>query len=74
MPMVIEALQSGDRARLSKASTLIEELYTSGDEYAENLIYVGVLEALKAEAKAYEEELAGILGESSAKAFAELTY
>ena len=47
-PHLERAIEDGDTLFLERASTYIENLYRTGDEYAQNVICVGVLEGLKA--------------------------
>ena len=47
-PYIERAVENGDLAFLDRASTFIEDLYLTEDEYAVNVVYVGILEGLKA--------------------------
>lgn len=47
-PHIERALEIGDSAFLKRAADFIEDLYLTGDDYAMNVVYVGILEGLKA--------------------------
>lgn len=47
-PHIERAIENGDIGFLERASIFIESLYLTGDEYAVNVVYVGILEGLKA--------------------------
>lgn len=47
-PHIEAALDEGGREYLERAAAYIEGLLLSGDEYAENVAVVGILEGLKA--------------------------
>ena len=47
-PHIERAIENGETGFLERASTFIEDLYLTGDEYAMNVVYVGILEGLKA--------------------------
>ncbi len=47
-PHIEHALANGDAGFLYRAGAFIEDLYLTGDEYAVNVVYVGILEGLKA--------------------------
>lgn len=47
-PHIEQAIESNDASFLERVSVFIEELYLTGDEYAMNVVYVGILEGLKA--------------------------
>ncbi len=47
-PRIERALKTGDSAFLERAANFIENLYLTGDSYAMNVVYVGILEGLKA--------------------------
>ena len=47
-PRLEKAIALDDVAFLQRAGAFIEELFTSGDSYAVNVVYVGILEGLKA--------------------------
>jgi hypothetical protein len=47
-PHVEKAIANKDAEFLERASVFIEDLYLTGDGYAMNVIYVGILEGLKA--------------------------
>ena len=47
-PHVERAIEGGDASFLERAGSFIEGLYLTGDEYAMNVVYVGILEGLKA--------------------------
>jgi hypothetical protein len=72
MPFFLEAINAGNTEIISRSSEFIEMLFASGDEYAENVIYVGVLESLKSQGK--DEKFADILKPKTRKAFLEIEY
>lgn len=47
-PYIEDALKNDDAALLQRMSNFIEEIYLTKDEYAVNVICVGILEGLKA--------------------------
>lgn len=47
-PHVERAIEEGDASFLERASAFIEDLYLTGDKYAMSVVYVGILEGLKA--------------------------
>ena len=47
-PHVEHALATGDSVFLERAADFIEALYLTGDDYAMSVVYVGILEGLKA--------------------------
>ena len=47
-PHVENAIECGDAKFLEKVAAFIEGLYLTGDEYAINVVSVGILEGLKA--------------------------
>ena len=48
LPYVENAIDKNDTVLLSRVADFIEKLITSDDEYAENVVYVGILEGLRA--------------------------
>lgn len=47
-PRIERALETEDLSFLERAANFIEALYNSGDSYAMSVVYVGILEGLKA--------------------------
>lgn len=68
----IKSFEGHDSAFEKRVGDFIEGLITSGDEYAENLAYVALLEGLKAFVN--NEDVRPILGPVSLKEFDELAY
>lgn len=48
-PYIEHALATGDSAFLERTAVFIENLFLTGDDYAMSVVYVGVLEGLKAD-------------------------
>lgn len=71
-PHLERAIKEGDEAFLNRASGFIEELLLSGDEYAVNVMVVGILEGLKANCD--NDAVRKILRSRSLKEFDSLTY
>lgn len=67
-----KAIALVDVAFLQRAGAFIEELFTSGDPYAVNVIYVGILEGLKANCD--NAAVRSFLGAKSLAEFDALTY
>lgn len=47
-PHMERAIANGDKSFLDRATAFIERLYLTGDDYAKNVVSVGILEGLKA--------------------------
>ncbi|MEE8722943.1 MAG: hypothetical protein SOI38_08220 [Eggerthellaceae bacterium] len=47
-PHVEKAIADNDKGFLDRAADFIESLYLTGDDYAKNVVCVGILEGLKA--------------------------
>lgn len=71
-PHVERAVEDGDAGFLDRAGSFIEDLYLTGDEYAVNVVYVGILEGLKANCD--NEAVNAFLGPATKKEFDELRY
>ena len=71
-PHVELAVENGDAGFLERASTFIEDLYLTGDKYAVNVVYVGILEGLKANCD--NEAVRAFLKPITKKEFDELKY
>ncbi len=50
LPFLLSSLEQHDGSVLTRMGLYVEELLTLGDEYAENVATVGLIEGLKAEA------------------------
>lgn len=72
LPRLERALSNGNGTFLDRAGTFIENLYLSEDAYAQNVVYVGVLEGLKADCDA--EAVRAFLKPVTRQAFDELKY
>ena len=66
------AVELGDNGFTERAGAFIEELFTSGDSYAVNVIYVGILEGLKANCD--NDAVRKFLGAKSLEEFDSLRY
>jgi hypothetical protein len=71
LPLARQALDKRDEALLTRLGAFIEQLMTSGDDYAINVATVGLIEGLKA----YGNQLVrSFLGPISLKEFDTLIY
>lgn len=71
LPLTRQALDKRDEALLTRLGAFIEQLMTSGDDYAINVATVGLIEGLKA----YGNQLVrSFLGPISLKEFDTLIY
>ena len=71
-PHIERAIEEGDAAFLERASAFLEDLYLAGDKYAASVVYVGILEGLKANCD--NEAVRAFLKPATQKEFDELTY
>lgn len=71
-PRFEEAVEQGDTTFTTRASAFIERLFLTGDEYAVNVVTVGILEGLKANCD--NDSVRKILKESTLAEFDALTY
>lgn len=71
-PHIEIAIDGDDASFLERAGAFIEELYLTADEYAMNVIYVGILEGLKANCN--NEKVCAFLKPITQKEFEELKY
>ena len=71
-PHIERAIEDGDADFLGRAGVFIEDLYLTGDEYAVNVVYVGILEGLKANCD--NEAVRAFLKPVTQKEFDELRY
>lgn len=71
-PHVEKALQAGDTAFLERVANFIEGLYLTADEYAMNVVCVGILEGLKANCD--NDSVRAFLNPVTHKEFEELEY
>ena len=71
-PHLESAIDGDDASFLERAGAFIEELYLTADEYAMNVIYVGILEGLKANCN--NEKVCAFLKPITQKEFEELKY
>lgn len=72
LPRIVEALNNNEIDFLKRSADFIEKEHTQEDEYAANVIYVGVLEGLKA--KCEERKIRAFLHGTALKDFDSLTY
>ena len=66
------AIEKGDASFLKRAGSFIEDLYLTGDKYAMNVVYVGILEGLKANCD--NKAVHAFLKPTTKKEFDELKY
>lgn len=66
------AIEEADAIFLKRAGSFIEDLYLTGDRYAMNVVYVGILEGLKANCDS--EAVRAFLEPATRKEFDELKY
>ena len=71
-PRIEHALTAGDSTFLERTANFIESLYLTGDDYAMSVVYVGVLEGLKASCD--NEKVRAFLKPVTRKQFDKLTY
>ena len=71
-PHIESAIGGDDASFLERAGAFIEELYLTADEYAMNVVYVGILEGLKANCN--NEKVCAFLKPITQKEFEELKY
>ena len=71
-PRIERAIEDGDANFLERAGAFIEDLYLTGDKYAVNVVYVGILEGLKANCD--NEAVRAFLKPVTQKEFDELKY
>lgn len=71
-PHIEQAVENGNTSFIERASSFIEDLYLTGDEYAMNVVYVGILEGLKANCD--NKAVRSFLKPSTRKEFDRLTY
>lgn len=71
-PHLEAAIELADDGYLKRAGAFIEKLLTSNDPYAVNVIYVGILEGLKANCD--HAPVRAFLGPKSLEEFDSLTY
>lgn len=71
-PHIERAIEDGDAGFLERASAFIEDLYLTDDKYAANVVYVGILEGLKANCD--NEAARAFLKPVTKKEFDELKY
>ena len=69
LPIARRALEEGDDETAARVATFVEELLGLGDDYAENVATVALLEGLKA---SHGESTRRYLGEHGLAAFNEL--
>ncbi len=72
LPRIERAIEDGDEGFLARAGAFIENLYLTGDKYAINVVYVGILEGLKANCA--NEAVRAFLKPITRKEFDELKY
>lgn len=71
-PHVERALTTGDSVFLERAADFIEGLYLTGDDYATSVVYVGILEGLKADCD--NDKVRAFLKPVTREQFDELVY
>lgn len=71
-PCIEHALATGDSAFLERAAVFIESLFLTGDDYAMSVVYVGVLEGLKANCN--NDKVRAFLKPVTREQFDELVY
>ena len=71
-PHIERAIENGDADFLDRASAFIEDLYLTEEEYAVNVVYVGILEGLKANCD--NEAVRSFLKPITQREFDELKY
>lgn len=71
-PHVEHALTTGDSAFLERTADFIEGLYLTGGDYTMSVVYIGVLEGLKANCD--NEKVRAFLKPVTRKQFDELAY
>ena len=72
LPRIIEAVKNDDAEFLHRVAPFLEQHLTQEGDYSANVIYVGILEGLKAECN-HEKVRAFLLDESS-RQFDEMNY
>ena len=72
LPHIEKAVENEDMSFLSRAADFIENIFMSEDEYAKNVLYVGILEGMKASCD--HDKVRNFLHSNSLKAFDELVY
>ena len=71
-PYIEDAIANNDRVALRRVANFIEKLFISDDEYAVNVISVGILEGLKANCD--NDIVRAFLLPNSLKEFDNITY
>ncbi|MDO4501675.1 MAG: hypothetical protein Q4D06_00685 [Coriobacteriia bacterium] len=71
-PRIEKALTDNDCIFAERAFAYVEKLFASGDDYAVNIVTVGILEGLKANCD--NDAVRKFLGASTLAVFNELTY
>ena len=71
-PHIEKAIEENDMPFLERVSTFLEDLYLTGDEYAMSVVYVGILEGLKANCD--NSAVRAFLKPTTQKEFDELEY
>ena len=72
LPHIIEAVKTDDEAFLNRVAPFLEKHLTQEGDYSANVIYVGILEGLKAECD--REKVKAFLFDESRRQFDEMSY